>query len=87
MYLLSQKYSNVNDFQRVYHHFKPYFKFFISKLNQILEKTDISYFCIVDDTSIILKSLEKVINSCKIPNIEVIKAYDGVEALGLYKID
>ena len=41
----------------------------------------------MDDTSIILKSLEKVINSCKISNIVVIKAYDGVDALGLYKID
>ena len=41
----------------------------------------------MDDTSIILKSLAKVINGCKNPNMEVIKAYDGVVALGLFKIN
>ena len=87
MYNYALKYQSDLQFTNVYHHFKPYFKFFLSKIKHTVEsKNSVKYFCIVDDTSIIFKSLNKLITSCKRTDIEIIKAYDGVEALALLKI-
>jgi len=91
IYNLAKKYSKDSDFLKVFHHFKPYFRFFKSKINQIITKANIKYFCIADDNGVVLKSLSRVIKSSleskDNAKIEVLKAYDGVEALALFKID
>ncbi len=87
IYNLAYSHYNHKNFNKIMHHFKPYFKYFKSLLKEIDENSQKSYFLITDDNSIVLNSLEVLINSLKNPNIEVLKAYDGVEALALFKID
>ena len=92
MYEISLNFHQNSDFLKIYENFKPYLKFL--KLSfENLGKNELNMrkkIMVIDDNKIILKSLynlaTKVIESENL-NFEVIKAYDGVDALALFKID
>jgi len=88
LFNLVQKYSKHEQFEKIYHNFKPYIKFLIESLRNINKK--VVNTLIVDDNSLILKTLKNLIKTVvkgKTDNYGIIKAYDGVEALALFKID
>jgi len=88
LFELVNKNSKHDNFGKIYHNFKPYIKFLIQSLRNIDKK--VINTCIVDDNSMVLKSLKKMIKGIsnnKGGTFEVIKAYDGIEALALFKID
>jgi len=88
LFELVNKNSKHEDFGKIYHNFKPYIKFLIQSLRNIDNK--VINTCIVDDNSMVLRSLKKMIigiSQDKKETYEVIKAYDGIEALALFKID
>jgi len=92
LYEISVAYHQNDDFLKIYENFKPYLKF-LKLCLQNLGKNELhkrKKVMVIDDNKIILKSLynltKKVIESEKL-NFEVIKAYDGVDALALFKID
>ena len=94
IYMLSVGLFKNTDYIKILHHFKPYLKFLLSLLKNLAESNtnknennEKIYFCIVDDNNVVLNSVKTLINSLNNRNIEVIKAYDGVEALALFKID
>ena len=89
IYKEASKLSKVTDFHALFQNFKNYLEFFLYNMKNIYEK-NLTTICIVDDNSVVLKSLHKMIleiserKKCK---FGVIKAFDGVEVLAMFKID
>ena len=83
------------EFEKIYHVFKAYLKFFVKSLKNY--STSNTYqtanpirICIVDDNTTILKAAKTMIksyNEKEKKNIDLIKASDGIEALSLFLID
>jgi len=94
--LCSKLYQN-KDFLKIYENLKPYLKFFYKSIKALDKENqneirDIKRILLVDDTNPILKALKNVtLNSIKelnlTNNLEIIYAYDGVDALALFKLD
>jgi len=96
--LICSKYHDNVEFLKVYENFKPYIKFFYKKLKNFDKQSNsnspikIKRILIVDDNKPILKALKNVTTSAikdlgLTNKIEILKAYDGVDALALFKID
>jgi len=77
-------------FEKVYHNFKTYIKFLIQTLENINNPRQLTNIFIIDDSTIVLKSLQNMITDIDKGNKEklgILKAYDGIDALALFKID
>jgi len=90
--LLVSKYYLNEKFLKIYENFKPYLKFFFKCLKELDTKQKLNRILIVDDNKLILKALKNVTNAAikelKLTDkVEIIKVYDGVDALALFKID
>jgi len=89
MYTESLKFAQIPDFHAIFNNFINYFEFFLFYIRSINEK-NLYTICIVDDSDIVLKSFNKMIleiSKAKKLKVNVLKAFDGTEALGLFKID
>ena len=97
---ICSKYHENTDFLKMYENFKPYIKFFYQNLltltnkpvSNIIKSNKLKRILLVDDNKIILKALKNITTSAikdlnQTNNIQIIKAYDGVDALALFKID
>ena len=90
LYQLVLKYSKHESFEKIYHNFKPYINFLIQMLENITQKTAITNFLIIDDNNMVLQCLKKMINDIvKEVNGKygILKSYDGIEGLALFKLD
>ena len=83
-----------NSLLKTFENFKPFWKYFyklIKTFDLDKDKIKIRRILVVDDNKLILKALKKkcrmVLNELNLKNVEVISAYDGVDALGIFKID
>ena len=88
IYKLVKIHYKSNSFMALFQNFKTYLKFFYYNLQNL--HNDFVTICIVDDNSITLNSLAKQLKDViknRNTHIHILKAYDGVEALALYKID
>jgi len=83
-------------FLKIYENFKHSLKFYYNSIksleSKLIESTKIKRILVVDDNKLILKALKNmlriIITEFKLNNkIEVISAYDGVDALSIFKID
>ncbi len=75
---------------KIFFNFKPYLTFLEESLNDLITDRNINRILIVDNNKSILKAMVRLArNIIKTENLpfEVIKAYDGVEALGILKLD
>ena len=84
------KYSMHVSFEKIYHNFKPYIKFLIQNLENLSNTKPVKRIFIIDDNNIVLKSLKNIITNIteeKSEKPEILKCYDGIEGLALYKID
>ena len=80
------------DFLKIYENFKPFLKFFYKCLKELDNGKKLRRILIVDDNKLILKALKNVTKAAikelkLIDKVEIIKSYDGVDALALFKID
>ena len=97
---ICKKYHENLEFLKIYENFKPYIKFFYNTLKKadfdinpsVNKICNFKRILIVDDNKPILKALKNLIKiaikDLKVTDkVEILKAYDGVDALALFKID
>lgn len=93
--IISDKFYDDTFFLKIKENFKSYLRFFSQSL-KIFENIDcmlkIKRILLVDDNKLILKALKKIVNEVisdlnLSEYLQVLTAYDGVDALAIFKMD